>query len=254
MSRNVQSLERGLIVLEALVKNGASGVTELANLLELNKTIVHRLLNTLLMMGYVEQDENRKYTAGVQLRRIGAKVLRSLDIRTLSLPYMHQLAEQTQGIAHLATMVESRVIYIERVQHPALTIHSTPVGGEAPGYCSAAGKVIWAYLPNSKLINLIEQTAFRQHTTKTITDKMILQQHLAEIRENGYGVDRGEHRAGLIGVGAPLYDFTGKMVASVCIGVPESRLQSLSLEGMRDLILEVSAHISSEMGYSNGNY
>lgn len=253
MSRNVQSLERGLLVLEALVKNGPSGVTELANLLELDKTIVHRLLNTLLLMGYVQQDENRKYATGVKLRNIGARVLAALDLRTLALPHMQYIAEQTQGVVHLAKMAETRVIYIERVQHPALTITTTDVGGEAPGYCSAAGKVIWAYLSGTELSPILDRVQFRQHTTNTITDPMQLQHHLAQVREQGYAVDNSEHRLGLVGVGAPIYDSTGGVAASICVGLPTNRLPVCSLEDMRQLILQVSYELSTEMGYSNGS-
>src|SRR5689334_8610080 len=86
LSRNVQSLERGLAVIEALVKNGPSGVTDLSNELDLDKTVVHRLLRTLQGMDYVAQDSNRKYMIGSRLRRIGAKAISSLDLRAAALP------------------------------------------------------------------------------------------------------------------------------------------------------------------------
>jgi IclR family transcriptional regulator, KDG regulon repressor len=254
MSRNVQSLERGIAVLEILVKQGPSGVTEVANKLELDKTIVYRLLSTLQDLGYVRQDENRKYLVGPKLRIIGGRVLSSLDLRTLARPYMQQLAEITGGVSHLAKFVESRAIYIERVQHPEFSISSTDVGGESPGYCSAAGKVLWAYLPQIQLHNLLNSVQFHQHTSNTITDKFTLQHHLAEVYERGYAIDREEHRVGLIGVGVAVQDYTGQVIASICVARQASRANETVLEQTCELVIDVARRLSAELGYSSNGF
>jgi len=251
MSRIVQSLERGLKVLEALVDNHPAGVTELATALDLDKTVVHRLLYTLHSMGYVKQDKNRKYMPGPTLLRIGSKTLADLDIRTLALPYMQRLAEETKGVAHLAKWVESRAIYIERVQDPGLRLVTTDVGGEAPGYCSAAGKVLWAYRPQNELERLLIDIPRQAHTTNTLLDSFEIQRHLAQVRAQGYAIDNEEHRLGLIGIGAPIFDHTGHVVASICIG----ELTTLSNEESRantlHLVQKTAHDLSIDMGYIN---
>jgi DNA-binding IclR family transcriptional regulator len=255
MSRNVQSLERGLIVLEALVKNGPMGVTALSAEMNLDKTIVHRLLTTLRTMGYVSQDSNRKYEVGSKLRLIGAKVITGLNVRALAVPYMEKLAAHTHSVSHLAKMAESRAVYIERVQYPGLTINSTDVGGEAPGYCSAAGKVMWAYLPQSELNELLDKVKFRANTPNTMTDRDTLQQHLAQVRQQGYATDREEHRLGLYGFGAPIRDHTGTVIASICVAeLPNQITDESRLAQTRDLVIEAAKLISAEMGYANGEF
>jgi IclR family transcriptional regulator, KDG regulon repressor len=236
--------------MEALVKNGPSGVTSLSADLDLDKTIVHRLLTTLQSLGYVTQDSNRKYTVGPKLRLVGARVLSALNVRQLALPYMTRLAEHTKCVSHLAKMAESRAVYIERVQYPGLAISSTDVGGEAPGYCSAAGKALWAYLPQAELNELLDAVKFRNHTSNTISDRHALQQHLAEVRERGYAVDQEEHRIGLIGVGAPVRDHTGSVIASLCVAELASRRDEIELNRTVELVLDAAQKLSTEMGYS----
>jgi DNA-binding IclR family transcriptional regulator len=253
MGRSVQSLERGLLVMEALVNNGPKGVTELAKELDLDKTIVHRLLSTLQAMGYAQQDENRKYTTGMQLRRIGAKLLSGLDVRVLAGPYAQELIDLTKGVAHLAKMVDGRAVYLEKVQHPALGIKATDVGGEAPGYCSAAGKVLWAHLPPENLNEVLTHAQFRQHTQNTITDVQSLQQHLAEVREYGYAVDREEHRLGLIGVGAPVFDHTGSVIASICVAASAFSEDEDIIDETRHKVIDVAQRLSADLGYSSGD-
>lgn len=255
MSRNVQSLERGLVVMEALIKFGPIGVSALSEKLNLDKTIVHRLLTTLRTMDYVSQDSNRKYTVGAKLRMIGAKVLTGLNLRAIAVPYMEKLAAHTQAVAHLAKMAESRAIYIERVQYPGLTINSTDVGGEAPGYCSAAGKVMWAYLPQTELNEWLDNLKFRVNTPFTITDRDSLQQHLAQVRQQGYAVDREEHRLGLYGFGAPIRDHTGTVIASICVAEMSNHADIASrFDQTRDMVIDAAKHISAEMGFDDGMF
>lgn len=252
MGRNVQSLERGLLVLEALVNESPKGVTEIATSLELDKTIVHRLLSTLQSMGYVQQDANRKYTTGIKLHRIGAKLLSGLDVRELALPYMHELTEFTTGVAHLAKMVEERAVYVEKVQHPSLNIKATDVGGEAPGYCSAAGKVLWAYLPPIELNEMLMSVSFRQHTMNTINDLQALQRHLAEVRDAGFAVDNEEHRLGLIGVGAPIFDHTGNVIAAICVATNANQNHEFQLQEIQQQVADAARTLSADMGFVSG--
>ena len=253
MSRNVQSLERGLRVLEELVRHGPRGITEISHELDLDKTIVHRLLGTLQAMGYVQQDSNRKYMVGVRLRQIGAKALSDLDLRTAALPYMQHLVEFTKGVAHLAKMAEYRAIYIEKVQHPGLPVKATDVGGEAPGYCSAAGKVLWAHLSQLDLNSVMDKVEFRKHTENTITSPLELQSHLARVREQGYARDNEEHRLGLNGIGVPVFDYTGTVVASMCVAATASQMNELGIDEIVHQVLTAAQELSSELGYFNGN-
>jgi IclR family transcriptional regulator, KDG regulon repressor len=254
MSRNVQSLERGLLVLETLLRVGPSGVTELALAVDLDKTIVHRLLRTFHDMGYVTQDSNRKYTIGSKLRQIGARAISGLDLRVAAAPFMAQLVDFTKGVAHLAKMAESRAVYIDRLQHPGLTLTSTDVGGIAPGYCSAAGKVLWAYLLPLELNNFLDTLEFRAHTPNTLNNREALQRHLAMVREQGYAVDMEEHRLGLIGVGAPVLDYNGNVIASICVGQVASRTDEARIAAMRDVVLDAARGLSAELGYTNGDF
>jgi IclR family KDG regulon transcriptional repressor len=252
MGRRVQSLERGLMVMEEVLRNGPIGVTDVAEILDLDKTVVHRLLTTLQDLGYISQDANRKYGVGSRLRQISARTISSLNLRALALPYMQELAEATKGVSHLAKMAEARAVYIERVHHPGLAVTSTDVGGQSPGYCSAAGKILWAYLPPLELNEVLDKAEMRQHTVNTITDRQVLQQHLAQVREQGYAVDMEEHRLGLFGIGAPVFDHTGRVIAAICVAELASKSTEQSFNRTRDHVLAVSRKLSAEMGYSNG--
>ena len=89
----VQSVERTLDIIETLSahKTGV-GVTTLSKELKLHKSTVHRLLTTLMLRKYVEQDtETSKYRLGMRLFELGNAVLSKLDIRQHAMPYLRQL-------------------------------------------------------------------------------------------------------------------------------------------------------------------
>jgi DNA-binding IclR family transcriptional regulator len=112
---------------------------------------------------------------------------------------------------------------------------------------------LWAYLPQQELNDLLDKTELRAHTVNTIPDRGALQSHLAQVREQGYAIDREEHRLGLIGVGAPVLDHTGKIIASICVAELASHSDEASLARTRDLVLDASHNLSADMGYINGD-
>jgi DNA-binding IclR family transcriptional regulator len=80
---------------------------------------------------------------------------------------------------------------------------------------------------------------------------MELQQHLAEVRDQGYAVDREEHRLGLVGLGAPVHDHTGTIIASICVAENSTRSTPESLQVTLNKVLEAAQKLSIEMGYSS---
>jgi IclR family KDG regulon transcriptional repressor len=110
----VQSVERTLDIVETLseYKTGV-GVTTLSKELKLHKSTVHRLLTTLMLRKYVEQDpETSKYKLGMKLFELGNAVLSKLDIRQHAMPYLRQLWRTTGETIQLAIVDQNKVLYV----------------------------------------------------------------------------------------------------------------------------------------------
>ncbi|MDT5134942.1 MAG: IclR family transcriptional regulator, acetate operon repressor, partial [Mycobacterium sp.] len=68
----VQSVERAFELLEVLADaGGTAALGELAARTDLPQPTIHRLVRTLLAMGYVRQLPNRQYSLGPKLIRLG---------------------------------------------------------------------------------------------------------------------------------------------------------------------------------------
>ena len=100
----IQSLARGLKILDLLgqASDGIS-ITELAEILEVDKGSASRLVSTLARYGYAEKDEvTRRYHLGPQVVGLSRSVLTRLPLREAAKPHLRQLMERTGECAHLA--------------------------------------------------------------------------------------------------------------------------------------------------------
>ena len=115
----IQVSERIFNTIEYLAQYGPMGLLELSKGLNLNKTTVHRILNSLICMNYVKQDpETLKYSLSFKFCGIANQVLSQNNIIDLAHPYIKSLAEQTGETVHLVEIDGMNAVYIESGSFP----------------------------------------------------------------------------------------------------------------------------------------
>ena len=87
-----------------------------------------------------------------------------------------------------------------------------------------------AYLPVFEFEDVLDSLELRRFTRKTITTPEALPLALREVRKCGFALDNGEYEEGLMCIGAPVFDSVGRVIASVAIEGPMSRLQEPPVE------------------------
>lgn len=109
----IQSVSHALDVLDALTEAGKElGVTELASKLGLQKNNIFRILATLELSGYVEQNPDTEcYALGVKALELGQSYLAQSDIILRSLPYIKKLSEEIGETVSLAVLRDRRIQY-----------------------------------------------------------------------------------------------------------------------------------------------
>lgn len=241
---------KGLVLLEAMAKHErGSGVTELANQLMLNKSNVHRLLQALVHQGFARKNEDTgRYELTMKLWELGSGVANRLDVRLEALPFMKELAEQTQETVHLSILDGIDVLYIEKIDSPQPVRAYTTVGGRSPAHCVATGKALLAWAPEDT-INGVKHR-LKPHTPRSIMKFGDLRRELEEVRTRGYAVNRGEWREQVVGVAAPIHDGRSQVVAAVGISGPAERLDEARLNQAGQSLVGVAAAISRRLGYS----
>jgi len=137
-----QTLDRGLRVLDVLAAApGGLTVTELAARLEVNRTVVYRLVSTLEQHALVRKDGKGRLHVGLGVLHLASAVQPVL--RDLAVPVLRALAEQVGCTAHLTVADGEEALALAVVEPSWTDFHvSYRVGSRHPLHQGAAGKAI----------------------------------------------------------------------------------------------------------------
>ena len=153
----IQVSERIFHVIEYLAQSGPTGLQELSLELELNKSTVHRILNSLICMDYVRQDsETLKYSLSFKFCKISNQILAQNNIIDIARPFIRELAEASGETVHLVQIDGIQAVYIDKVESARNVVRLVSmVGKSIPLYCSGVGKAMLADMPDSKILSEI---------------------------------------------------------------------------------------------------
>jgi IclR family KDG regulon transcriptional repressor len=252
----IKSVEKAFHIIELMAQEKRFiGVTEISKKLNINKSTVHAILNTLIKKGYFEQEpETGKYKLGIAFAVIANSALDSIDIRNKAKPIIRKLSEQVNETVHMVILRQGRVVYIEKQESlQSMRIH-TEIGKSQPCHCTGVGKVMLAWMDPEDRRKIVLEHGLAKKTVNTITDEKILQKHLEEIRQKGYAIDDEENEEGLRCVAAPIRDYSGKVIAAISIAGPTTRLTMDNMENMAELVVKAALEISKELGNVHYSY
>lgn len=225
MSERIQVLERAMKLLTAFDEvHQEMGVTELAGKLGLHKATVHRILRTLELGGFIEQNgENNKYHLGWQLIPLGTLALQHFDLRRLASDLMQTLLEEHQETVDMAIYESGEMYYIEVLESPQPVKIAARPGRGLPIHCTATGKAYLAFAEPEKA-NKILSGKLKRYTPQTIVDPDLIREEFETIRNQGYATSREEFEPGITAVAAPIFNRDGKIAAVMAIPGPSYRI------------------------------
>ena len=192
----VQSVERAFELLELIGRaGGEAALSELAVDTPLPLPTIHRLLRTLVGIGYVRQLNNRRYALGPRLIRLGEVANRQLG--ALSTPILQTLVNDLGESASIAVLDGDMVTYISQAQSPHAMRMITEVGRRSSLHGTGVGKAILSVMENDRVQRLVNQAGMPAHTPKTISTMHQLFDELNEVRARGYAIDEEEQELGV---------------------------------------------------------
>lgn len=212
---------------------------------ELTNSTALKILDTLLLIGYVHKDpETKKFSLGTKLIKYANRSLNRLDIKQIAQPYLVELQQKTTETVHLGILDESSIVYVSKIESKNPICLYSRLGKHVPLYCSAMGKAILAEHPDSEVEKYLRDTPLARRTANTIISKEKFLQEISRIRTLGYAFDNSENEEGVFCVGTTLTT-NNKNYGAISVSVPQYRvtedfLQNIiqSLQECRRQILE----------------
>ena len=242
----IQSLARGLKIMAQLGETPVGlSVTEVAEEYGIDKGSASRLLNTLVKYGYAEKDQiSRRFYLGPQVVVLSRSLLTRMPLREVAKPYLRELMKNSGECAHIGVLSQDKVLYIDQVESPASLRVNAEVGFMAPLHCTALGKVLLAFGRQPLPENL------DRFTDSTFVTRDSLRKNLEKVLERGYAVDDEEFDLGVRCIAAPIYDFRDKVIGSIGISGPVTRMTTARMPQLAELVLTISHQLSEKMKFS----
>jgi IclR family acetate operon transcriptional repressor len=220
--QSVQAVARAFLLLEAMAEGeGMMGVSALARETGLPHATIHRILQTMVELGYVHQDGSRRYILGPRLIRLGERSGRMFTF--LARPHLSSLVDTLEETVNLSMLENGEVVYVAQARS---TKHSmrmfAEVGKRVLPHCTAAGKAMLAEVPVERVEKILNRLGMPKITENTITDRDKFMACLDEVREQGYALDLGEQELGVHCIAVVVTDTPTRLALSV--SAPNSRV------------------------------
>jgi IclR family transcriptional regulator, acetate operon repressor len=241
----VQSLSRAFAILEAMADAGGEiGLSQLATAAQLPPATIHRLVRTLVDLGYVRQEPSRHYSLGPRLMRLVDASTKRLA--TLAHPYMSEVVAALGESVNLAVLDGEEIVYVAQVQPSQNFMRMvTEVGRRAKPHTTAVGKAILATKPEAEVRELLKHTGMARRTEQTLTTPKALFADLERVRERGYALDNGEQElgvrcVGLVVPGAP-------RAVALSMSGPLTRMSDDVIDKATPILRKAAEHIGAAL-------
>jgi DNA-binding IclR family transcriptional regulator len=245
-----QSLERGLDVLEIVEREGGEiGVREIGRRLRLSPTIVQRLVTSLARRGYVEKNgDTARYRLGYRSMALGANGEHGSDYIITARRELEKLARDHRLNGFVSVLHGGRAVYLLAVQADGPVAIKVDPGSEMPLHSTSAGKVLLAAVGDVDARKLLGNGRLAAITPNTVTDAGALIASLAKVRRQGFAVVVEENIRGVLSVGAPIRDRTGKVLAALSVAFPKYLEAGLTLQSVTPLVTGAAERVSHAVG------
>lgn len=249
----VQTVEKALEVIELLTGNLYSdgvSISELSRELDLGKSTVHRIIETMESKGYINQDDDtKKYHLSWKLFELGNSIPRRRNLFTMDTTHLQALCDRFQETVNMGVRVDDSVVTIHKINPTSSLIANLQIGTREALHATAMGKALITQMTREELVKLLGVGPYEQFTSKTISNVDQLIEEINQIRGRGYSLDDEEYSAGLTCISVPLKDYRNEIVAAVSISGATIRMTEEKLNEIQKELKQVARKLSAYLGW-----
>ncbi|MCR8551037.1 IclR family transcriptional regulator [Salipiger sp. P9] len=245
-SAKSQTLERGLDILETVMANPQSTVSDIARLRGLSYSTTHRIVSVLVARGYLSTTDRNALSLGPRLLEAGFVAQRALDIVKIARPKLEALAAATGDTVHLARLEGQNVVYLDKLSSRRPMEIRTSVGSIRPAVTTGVGKALLLDWADADLRALYDSE--RDKIARTVDWPEWLSE-MRKFSDAGVALDLGDAEPEIRCVAAPIRDGANVIVAAISVTSLQTYLRP---ERVEELIPMVKA-VAREIGHILGN-
>jgi len=240
----IQSLARANDILDVVLKarTGTARLAEISAALNLNKTTVFNLAESLVTLGFLTRaTDQRGYRLGLRNLELGRAVARRNSIIELCRPALMRLCRETMETVNLAVPYLTHAMILESYEGSHGVRPTSYAGTSAPYHATACGKALLACMAPSVREEIYRASGLPALTPNTITDRAQLEADLAEARQRGYAVESEECETGASCVAMAVRDSFDEVCAAISVAGFAQRMTPASVEL---IVAQLSAEVA----------
>jgi DNA-binding IclR family transcriptional regulator len=216
----VAAVTRALSLMEAFeVGQPTLSLAELSRRSGMHKTTALRLARTLALLQYMVQTEDGQWRLGPAAGWLGARYQAGFDVNNVVEPALHHLVKETGESASFYVREGDIRSCVARVEGPRSVRHNVRIGERLPLNKGAPGRVILAFTGAPG-------------------------EPYESIRERGFHISLGEREAEVASVAAPVFGLNWRLLGSMCISGPSSRLTESKLRKHAKVVIRAANQLS----------
>lgn len=248
----INSALRTLDLLKAFAqKPNRFSLAELSQVTSIEKNQLYRSVKTLEVAGFLELGADGRYrlTELLHLLSSHAATPRTRSLSLIAAEHMDQLASQTEESVNLFVLHGDFAVCVDRRDSTHMVRLASVLGVTVPLHAGAVPKAMLAFLPEARQERILAGLAdLPAYTDRTVLSAESLRRELAEIRERGYSVSDEDYDSSARGVGAPIFDDMGNVVAGISVGGPSFRVGRETLSVFGALVTQQAREITLRLG------
>lgn len=247
---NKTSLQRGMAILRAIASHGGEGarLTDLARDLSMTPPTVHRLVKVLVGEGMVDHDPHgKRYRLGLDLFVMAAQAGVCGGLRDLARPTLLRLSATLRESVFLLVRSGFDAVCLDRAEGPfPIRSFTGDIGGRVMLGVGQGSLSILSHLPDDEQQEVIRFNLPRMQGMGVL-DEVYLRTEIARARALGYASQHSGMLPGMSGVGVPVFDRQGRVVAALSIGTLTERLTDERLEVVVGILKREAIAISRQL-------
>ncbi|MDT2815417.1 IclR family transcriptional regulator [Vagococcus carniphilus] len=222
-------------ILDVLNETEKAGIAFLSQQLDIPKTTIFRIIKTLEEVHVIKQLPDSDYTLDYRLSAYAKSAAKDNQLVEMATPFMNQLKDSYSETVNLGILHENQVVIVQTVEGEFYQLQASLVP-MSPLYCSGMGKLFLSEYSEEELKHYFVD--LKKRTVNTIVDYNEFLKNVEIIKEEGISVDDEEYEYGLSCYAVPIYDKEGKMICSMSVSGPSSRLYHKGIDKLKSELKE----------------
>jgi len=243
---SVRAVDRAIAILQAFsVEAPSMSVIDLQERVRLSRPTLYRLLETLAAHGLVRAHGTpQRFSLDYGVGQLAQIWMAGIDPVATGRPIVERLHKETRESVGLFIVRGHQHVCVLEMPSPQVLSMARGIGPMDRLVPGASGKVILAFMDQTEI------EAVLRELPKEI-DKRTLRAQLAQIAKDGLWVSRGEIFDGGVGIAAPYFNHTKRIMGSIIVFGPTVRFSEERIASTTRLVVDAAAELSAALGHTS---